>query len=221
MRPRVRFHARRRLILPGLLVLIAVLAIPVSSGIARSGKTKRVAKLQRLGDGGSVLANRRGRTLYSLSVEKHGRFICVAKCLSTWHPLTVPRRVRPKGPVRLGRVKRPGGKIQVTYRGRPLYVFAGDSRKGEINGEGIKDVGTWHAAKRRASSTQQPTQPGPYPTSPSSPTAPGPAPGNSPSQSPPSGSPPPSESPPPSGSPPPPESPPPSESPCPTYPYCY
>ena len=35
---------------------------------------------------------------------------------------------------------------QVTFKGRPLYSFSGDSRAGDVNGEGIKDVGTWHAA---------------------------------------------------------------------------
>ena len=31
-------------------------------------------------------------------------------------------------------------------QGRPLYRFGGDTKAGEANGEGIKDVGTWHAA---------------------------------------------------------------------------
>ena len=27
----------------------------------------------------------------------------------------------------------------------PVYTFSGDSKKGEANGEGLKDVGVWHA----------------------------------------------------------------------------
>ena len=34
----------------------------------------------------------------------------------------------------------------MTFEGRPLYTFDGDSKKGDANGEGFKDVGTWHAA---------------------------------------------------------------------------
>jgi predicted lipoprotein with Yx(FWY)xxD motif len=185
MQPRARSHPPRRLIPLALLALAVVLSV-APAGIARIARTKRVAKLQQLADGGSVLANLRGRTLYSLSVEKHGRFICVAKCLSAWHPLVVPRKVKPKGPVKLGTVKRPSGQIQVTFRGRPLYVFAGDAKKGETNGEGIKDVGTWHAARRRAPSAPQPTQPGPYPTAASPPAAPAPTQGESAPQGPPS-----------------------------------
>ena len=33
----------------------------------------------------------------------------------------------------------------VTYKGMPVYTYAGDSKKGEANGEGLKDVGVWHA----------------------------------------------------------------------------
>jgi len=194
MESRARSHPPRRLTPLALAAVVAVVAILASSGIARTAGTKRIAKLQESGNGGYVLANRRGRTLYSLSLEKHGRFICVAGCLSMWRPLIVPRRVRPKGPVRLGRAKRPGGKIQVTYRGRPLYLFTGDAKKGETNGEGLKDVGTWHVAKRRASAAPQPTQPEPYPTTPP-PTASPPAQGESTPQSPPPESPAPSEPP--------------------------
>jgi predicted lipoprotein with Yx(FWY)xxD motif len=34
----------------------------------------------------------------------------------------------------------------VTYRGLPLYRFTGDTKPGETTGEGIRDVGVWHAA---------------------------------------------------------------------------
>jgi predicted lipoprotein with Yx(FWY)xxD motif len=51
----------------------------------------------------------------------------------------------PKGPVKLGTVRRPEGTVQVTYRGRPLYAFSGDRKPGQTKGEGFKDVGTWHA----------------------------------------------------------------------------
>jgi predicted lipoprotein with Yx(FWY)xxD motif len=43
-------------------------------------------------------------------------------------------------------VKRPEGATQVTYRGRPLYTFGGDRKSGQTKGEGLRDVGVWHAA---------------------------------------------------------------------------
>jgi predicted lipoprotein with Yx(FWY)xxD motif len=114
--------------------------------------------------GSVVLTTTKGRTLYSLSAETKGRFICTGACVSTWHPLLVPAGVKPAGPVKLGTIKRPEGKTQVTFKGRPLYSFAGDAKAGDANGEGIKDVGTWHAAVT-AKATPQPA-PQPQPESP-------------------------------------------------------
>jgi predicted lipoprotein with Yx(FWY)xxD motif len=171
MQQTARSRRIRRLTGLAAVALVAVLAFAVAGGVGGTTPTKRVVKVAKLSDGSSVLANLRGRTLYSLSVEKHGRFICPGGCLSIWHPLVVAKGVRPTGPVNLGTVKRPDGKTQVTYRGRPLYSFANDTKTGEANGEGFKDVGTWHAAKT-ATSSSQPTEPqpspypSPYPTSP-------------------------------------------------------
>ena len=47
--------------------------------------------------------------------------------------------------MKLGTIARPEGTIQVTYHGRPLYTFSGDTAPGEAHGQGIQDVGTWGA----------------------------------------------------------------------------
>ena len=142
-----RSKSRRRgrniaaLMLAAILVISAV-AVPM----ALAGGSKTV-----VGEGTApslhktVLTNTKGMTLYSLSVEKNGKFICTGSCTKTWPPLLVAAGTTPKGPVKLGTIKRPEGKIQVTFKGMPLYTFDGDSKKGDANGEGIKDVGTWHA----------------------------------------------------------------------------
>ena len=84
-------------------------------------------------------------TLYSLSAEQGGKFICTSTaCTQVWHPL-IASGGTPSGSVgSLGTVKRPDGAVQVTYKGMPLYTFAGD-RPGEAKGQGLKDVGTWSA----------------------------------------------------------------------------
>jgi predicted lipoprotein with Yx(FWY)xxD motif len=98
--------------------------------------------------GRKLLATNAGRTLYSLSVETHGKFVCTRSsgCRSLWRPLTIAAGVVPKGPVKLGTVRRPDGGIQVTFRGRPLYTFRGDKKQGQTKGDGLKDVGVWHPA---------------------------------------------------------------------------
>ncbi len=148
------------------LALVLALASLLGASVASAGpKTRTVAKTTEIADlGKTVLTTNRGRTLYSLSAETRGRFICTDPgCLATWKPLTVPKGVRPLGPVALSTRTRPDGRTQVTYKGLPLYSFNGDVKQGEANGEGIKDVGTWHAAKTaKVSSAPQP-QPQPEP----------------------------------------------------------
>lgn len=164
---------------------LAALALPASAAAA----TKRVAKEGTVASlGKTVLTNNAGRTLYSLSVEKHGKFICTGGCLGTWKPLVVSAETKPTGPVTLGTVERPDGRTQVTYKGRPLYTFAGDKKTGEANGEDFKDVGTWHAAATGTASAapESPGQPSPSPSpSPSPPPYPYPSPSPTPSPSPP------------------------------------
>jgi predicted lipoprotein with Yx(FWY)xxD motif len=132
---------------PRFFVLAAVLAISAviaPMALARGSKTvageATAPNLHK-----TVLTNTKGLTLYTLSGEVNGRFICTGSCLKVWLPLLVTAGTKPTGPVKLSTIKRPEGKTQVTYKGMPVYTFSGDSKKGEANGEGIKDVGVWHA----------------------------------------------------------------------------
>jgi predicted lipoprotein with Yx(FWY)xxD motif len=104
---------------------------------------------------GTILVNSQGMTLYHLSGEQNGKFICTSSaCLGVWHPLIAPSSGTPSGEVgSLGTVKRPDGTVQVTYKGTPLYTFAQDKQAGETNGQGIKDVGTWSAVTTSSTST--------------------------------------------------------------------
>jgi predicted lipoprotein with Yx(FWY)xxD motif len=143
-RSRATTRRARNLTVLALALVLALSAVAVPMALARGSKTvageATAPSLHK-----TVLTNTKGLTLYSLSVEKNGKFICTGSCTSTWIPLVVSAGTTPKGPVKLGTVKRPEGKIQVTFKGLPLYTFDGDSAKGQAKGEGFKDVGTWHA----------------------------------------------------------------------------
>jgi predicted lipoprotein with Yx(FWY)xxD motif len=103
---------------------------------------------------GTILVDSQGMTLYHLSGEVNGKFICTSSaCVGVWHPLIAPSSGAPSGEVgSLGTVKRPEGTMQVTYKGTPLYTFAQDKQPGETKGQGIKDVGTWSAVTTSSSS---------------------------------------------------------------------
>jgi predicted lipoprotein with Yx(FWY)xxD motif len=123
---------------------------PASSGAATAAVV-RTASNSTLG--ATVLVNAQGMTLYHLSGEQGGKFICTtAACVATWPPLLASSAAAPAGGVgKLGTAKRPNGTEQVTYNGEPLYTFSHD-KAAEANGQGIKDVSTWTAVTTGSSS---------------------------------------------------------------------
>jgi predicted lipoprotein with Yx(FWY)xxD motif len=154
--------ARARLLALALAAVAAVSVVVVMSASATAArpvvKTSMNARL-----GKSILVTQKGFTLYSLSAETRGRFICTNKaCLSFWTPLVVARGVKPTGAAKLATVKRPDGRIQVTYKGLPLYTFNDDQKPGDVNGNGFKDVGTWHPAATNGAVKASPPSSGGY-----------------------------------------------------------
>jgi predicted lipoprotein with Yx(FWY)xxD motif len=138
---------RKRTFLIGGALAIVVAVVAIATMASASGST--VEKGHALGK--TVLVNRSGMTLYSLSAETQGRFICTGSCMTLWHPLVVKHGQKPTGSVSLGVIRRPDGRTQVTFKDRPLYTFSGDHKRGQARGEGFKDVGVWHAATVGAS----------------------------------------------------------------------
>jgi predicted lipoprotein with Yx(FWY)xxD motif len=125
-------------------LLVGLVAAIYATRSSSAGPAKLVSTAHNKTLGKTILVNSRGRSLYSLSVERHGKFICkTSSCLSVWMPLTVHKGTKPTGVAGLGTIKRPGGKIQVTYRGAPLYTFSRDTKRGDVKGNGFKDVGVW------------------------------------------------------------------------------
>jgi predicted lipoprotein with Yx(FWY)xxD motif len=163
MRPSLPHPPRSSIRFALLATALTALLLPASAA-ATSRRVARQAENATLGR--TVLTTTKGRTLYSLSAETGGRFICRGACLSTWRPLLVPAGDRPAGPVKLGTIERSDGRTQVTFKGRPLYSFYGDTRLGDVNGEGIRDVGTWHAAVTAKTAPQPEPQPQPHPETP-------------------------------------------------------
>jgi predicted lipoprotein with Yx(FWY)xxD motif len=149
---------RGGLLLAAALLIGIVAAIYAMNSRGDSGRSQHVvmtAKNAALHK--TILVNLRGRSLYSLSVERHGKFICTnMACLSLWKPLTVAKGTSPSGVSGLSVVTRPGAQRQVAYRGAPLYSFTGDHNRGDVKGNGFKDVGVWRVAVLGKSSSSSP-----------------------------------------------------------------
>jgi predicted lipoprotein with Yx(FWY)xxD motif len=97
---------------------------------------------------GPILVGASGRTLYHDSSEQRNHIACTGSCAIKWPPLVIAGDAKPiAGPgvtaSLLGTVKRPDGRLQITYRGMPLYLFSGDTKAREVNGQGAG--GIWHA----------------------------------------------------------------------------
>src|SRR5262249_1052125 len=114
-----------KVLIPTLAVSALISACGSSSSKSGSEKTQGAATSSQVSSGGSgtvvktasnsklgttVLVNSQGMTLYHLSAEQQGKFICTnSACLQLWHPLTVTAVRTPTGSVALATVKRPDG----------------------------------------------------------------------------------------------------------------
>jgi predicted lipoprotein with Yx(FWY)xxD motif len=144
----------------GVAALVAAIVATGAMALSASGSASKSVVKTGHALGKKVLVTRPGMTLYSLSAETHGRFICKDKtCLSLWKPLVVAHGTKPAGASHLATVRRPDGRTQVTYVGKPLYTFVQDKKAGQAKGDGFKDVGTWHVASVGATTHSAPAQP--------------------------------------------------------------
>jgi predicted lipoprotein with Yx(FWY)xxD motif len=98
---------------------------------------------------GKVLVNSQGRTLYLFQKDVGTKSECFGACAQNWPPLRAkgkPTLGNGANPSLVSTTMRSDGKPQVTYNGHPLYLFSGDSRPGDTNGEGVNAFGgSWYA----------------------------------------------------------------------------
>jgi predicted lipoprotein with Yx(FWY)xxD motif len=80
---------------------------------------------------GKMLATVHGRSLYYLPVGS-----CKGTCLSAWPPLLMPRGKTIALGARCLETVKFGGRHQVAYRGKRLYLFSGDSGH-SVTGNGL------------------------------------------------------------------------------------
>lgn len=90
---------------------------------------------------GSYLTNGAGYTLYTYSADSpnSGTSSCTGYCASLWPPFYVSNLVLPQGlnASAFGTITGAGGVKQLTYKGLPLYLYSGDSKPGQTNGQGV------------------------------------------------------------------------------------
>ena len=96
-------------------------------------------------DGVTVLTDAGGYTLYWFGPDTAGWSACQGDCARTWPPVTGPATWGPGITGTVGAIVRPGGSLQATYDGHPLYTTTADTGPGQTRGNGVwSDGGEWH-----------------------------------------------------------------------------
>ena len=130
--------------------------IPASTPAAEPALTATEVTTFEHGNLGAMLVDSEGRSLYLLIEDERNASSCTGGCADAWAP-----RLTEVGPVagegvdasRLGTISRDDGALQVTYNGRALYHFAGDSAvAGDASGQGMG--GVWFVVSPDGSAIQ-------------------------------------------------------------------
>jgi len=106
---------------------------------------------------GTILVTKKGLTLYYYTADTPTKIACTGSCAQSWPPLLYTGSGTPvggAGVTGLGTIHRPGGGIQVTYKGKPLYTFTSDT-PGHTTGQGVAgfQVVIVHSAASGSSTT--------------------------------------------------------------------
>ena len=96
---------------------------------------------------GNVLTDANGKTLYFFSNDTKGTSTCNGNCLATW-PIYYSSETSTDVKIDkslLGEITREDGSKQSTYKGWPLYYYAGDGQSGQAKGDAVNKI--WYVAK--------------------------------------------------------------------------
>ncbi len=88
---------------------------------------------------GTVLTGPNGMTLYTHAGDSATSSTCTGQCATAWPPLATTGQPAAGTGVtgQLGTLTRADGTTQVTYAGLPLYYWQGDTKAGDVTGNGV------------------------------------------------------------------------------------
>lgn len=146
---RATWRSRAAVGAAGVAVLVSLgLAATASAQVASSALSVHPAKKAVLETEqtplGTILVDKKGRTVYLFMADKRGVSNCSGQCLQYWPPVIAPTTLPAKVPGvtgKLGVLKRSDGTRQLTINGWPLYLYAGDTKPGMTAGQGSNGGG--------------------------------------------------------------------------------
>ena len=98
---------------------------------------------------GTYLIGNSGMTVYTYGKDTPGKSTCTGTCAQNWPPYRLPAgsalNLQAGITGAIGAIAREDGTTQVTYKGMPLYFYAGDKTSSDTNGQGVG--GVWYVVK--------------------------------------------------------------------------
>jgi len=90
-----------------------------------------------------VLFDGRGFALYAFTADPKGKSTCSGACAAAWPPLLSKRPSAGAGVKSslIGTTRRADGTMHVTYAGRPLYHYVGETKPGQILCQNVAEYG--------------------------------------------------------------------------------
>ncbi len=118
-----------------------------SSSSAAPASASAVTITTKHGQLGTILAvGSKEMTVYLFAADRGATSACSGACAQAWPP--VIGSAKAIGGARasdLGTITRSDGRLQVTYKGHPLYTFIKDKDDGDAYGQGIEAFGAdWY-----------------------------------------------------------------------------
>jgi len=93
---------------------------------------------------GQILVDDKGMTLYLFVADTGTASTCYTNCATVWPPLLTtgsPQAGTGADASLLGATTRTDAKVEVTYKGHPLYYFFKDKAPGDTTGQGVNGFG--------------------------------------------------------------------------------
>jgi predicted lipoprotein with Yx(FWY)xxD motif len=127
-----------------LAVAVIVTAAVLTPTAMSTGKAERGVLTAQSSRFGQILFDGKGFVLYAFTRDTRGRSRCSGACAAAWPPYIVKAAPRAGAGVKralLGAIRRPDGRLQGTYAGRPLYYYVGDRAPRQILCQNVSEFG--------------------------------------------------------------------------------
>lgn len=125
-------HPRRTALAALAVAVVSLLSVPAAMSGLRANPIPPAVKVKNPSFG-DILQSKNRLPLYYWKVEKRagGKIRCTGRCARVWPPLVVKSRTAVPATMRgiegsFRVIKRPDGRLQVTFRGLPLYAYHND-----------------------------------------------------------------------------------------------